>query len=139
MKNRDTVKGFVAGLVLLGGSIIAQQAPAAYAGPGTGLPRFTQVSAKHQWVDVSGYLYDAGYPATIQFYGGKKGSYPDTLFASVVVRSKTKPSTLSPCLLGVLCHTGGFTAEGEQRHDPCAGGSFPLSAWSSRGTRECLF
>ena len=126
MKHRDTVKGIVAGVVLLGGSVVAQQAPAVHAAPTTGLPRFTRVIAAHQWVEVYGYIYDGGAPATIRFWGGKKGSYPDTVFATVVVRPAAKPSTLSPCLLGVLCNEGGFTAQAEQAHDPCGGGGFPV-------------
>jgi hypothetical protein len=114
MKRRDVVKGMIVGLALLGGSVVAEQAPAADAAG----PRLS-VSAAHRSIAVSGYNFStSGRAVSLDAYG-LTGGYKLFLTSATVTPLRTSPH-LKICLIGPLCYAGGFYVPTmRQGQDPC--------------------
>jgi hypothetical protein len=129
VKRYDVVKGVIAGLALMAGSVVAQQAaPVTAAGPRLIL------SATNHWITVSGYNFSTrGSPVVLDAFGLKGGH--KTFLAQALVTPLTKAPHLSPCLVGALCYAGGFSVPNmQQPGDPCLGGGFAhieVDAWTS--------
>lgn len=133
MKYRAIIQGIVTGIALLGGSVAAYQTPAAFASS----PHLA-ISAAHQSISVDGsHFSTSGRPVYLYAYG--LASTGKVLIARAQVTPlRTTPFLPSPpappCLLGVLCHPGGFEVTMQQPQDPCVHGGYwhiQVDAWTT--------
>jgi hypothetical protein len=114
MKRRHVLAGILGSLAVVGGSAMAQQAPAADAAS----PRLS-VGAAHRWIAVSGYNFSrSGRSVSLDAYGLSGGNRV-FLTSATVTPLRTAPQ-LRICLIGPLCYAGGFSDPNmRQGQDPC--------------------
>jgi hypothetical protein len=133
MKSRAIIQGVIAGLAVLGGSVVAQQTPAVFAAS----PHLA-ISAAHQVLTVNGsHFSTSGRTVSLYAYGlvGTRKVFMTSAHVTPLRTTPFRPSPPAPpCLLGVLCAAGGFRVNMWQPHDPCVRGGYwhvEVDAWTT--------